>query len=407
MKIFDQIETLITNLISKLIQTAAKIIQKINLPKLIQQLWIHKKRVAVVALVIYGAYYGYNFFFPKSQNQMPPTLVTTTQVEKKEIALILEATGNTVATNIVDIRPQITNVVAKIHVKDGQEVKAGDLLFTLDDRADKANVEKAKALADDALRQYKRAQELFEKKFFSQAALDTSFANMKSAQANARAAEVALSFNYLRAPISGKAGVVNVFPGSLVQASNAVSSNSTATSTVTNGSMVTITQLDPINIQFTIPEKDLPLLLQNANDKDALNVSVDVAGAKEPVTGKVFVIDNQVDPSIGAVRVKAQISNKDRLMIPGQFVRLRLNAKNIKEALVVPTQAVVNTINGNFLYVINEKNTVSLTPIQVVYQYQNQTVLTGVDAGTKIVVEGKQNLRPNSAIIENKQTEKK
>ena len=152
MKIFDQIETLITNLISKLIQTAAKIIQKINLPKLIQQLWIHKKRVAVVALVIYGAYYGYNFFFPKSQNQMPPTLVTTTQVEKKEIALILEATGNTVATNIVDIRPQITNVVAKIHVKDGQEVKAGDLLFTLDDRADKANVEKAKALADDGIK---------------------------------------------------------------------------------------------------------------------------------------------------------------------------------------------------------------------------------------------------------------
>ena len=407
MKLFDQIESFITRIISQLFQTVIGLIKKVNLPKILSLLWHHKKRVALLLVIIYAANYAYRYFFPGNQNALPPIVVSTTLVEKKEMPLILEATGNTVAVNIVDIRPQITNVVAKIHIKDGQEVKAGDSLFTLDDRADKANFEKAKALADDATRQYKRAQELFEKKFFSQAALDTSLANMKSAQASAKAAEVALSFNYLRSPIAGRVGVINVYPGTLVQASNIVSSTSTATATVTTGAMVTVTQLDPINIQFTIPEKDLPILLQNKGDDNALTVAVDVAGSDKPVTGKVFVIDNQVDTSIGAVRLKAQIANKDRLMIPGQFVRLRLTAKNIKDALVVPTQAVVNSINGNFVYTVKENNTVDLVPVKVIYQYQGQSVIAGVEDKTKIVVEGKQNLRPGNPIIESKPAEKK
>ena len=157
----------------------------------------------------------------------------------------------------------------------------------------------------------------------------------------------------------------------------------------------------------SIPEKDLPILLQNSGDDNALTVAVDVNGSDKPVTGKVFVIDNQVDTSIGAVRIKAQISNKERLMIPGQFVRLRLTAKNIKDALVVPTQAVVNSINGNFVYTVKDNNTVDLVPVKVIYQYQGQSVIAGVEDKTKIVVEGKQNLRPGNPIIESKPAEKK
>ena len=203
MKLFDQIETFITRIISQLFQTVISLIKKANLSKLASLVWQHKKRIALLLVIIYAANYAYKYFFPGNQNALPPIVVSTTLVEKKEMPLILEATGNTVAANIVDIRPQITNVVAKIHIKDGQDVKAGDALFTLDDRADKANFEKAKALADDATRQYKRAQELFEKKFFSQAALDTSLANMKSAQASAKAAgdEEAMFYDadYIRA----------------------------------------------------------------------------------------------------------------------------------------------------------------------------------------------------------------
>jgi RND family efflux transporter MFP subunit len=291
-------------------------------------------------------------------------------------------------------------VVSKIHIKEGQAVKAGDLLFTLDNRASRANYEKAKALGDDATRQYKRSLELIEKKFISQAAADSSKANMESAVANAKVAEVAMSFDHIRAPIAGRAGVINVFPGSLVQAGTNISTTSNATSTTTTGAMVTITQLDPINVQFTIPEKEIPLILSGRETGEELTVSVDVNGSEKPVEGSVYVIDNQVDPAIGAVRVKAQLSNKNGAMIQGQFVRIKLKAKTLKDSLVVPTQAVVTNTKGDHLYVVEKENKVTLKPIKVIYQYQGQTVVTGVNAGDKIVVEGKQNLRPNGVIRE-------
>lgn len=403
------IEKMKTKLMTWLCQLAKRmiaLIKKIDLAKTYAFCMKHKKRIILALVVLYGLNYAYNYFFPDTGKKAPPQLVTTTLVEKKDIPVILEATGNIVAKNIVDIRPQTTNVVSKIHIKEGQTVKAGDLLFTLDDRASKANFDKAKALADDAARQYKRSLELIERKFISQAAADTSKANMDSAKANARAAEVALSFDHIRSPINGRAGVINVFVGSLVQAGTNVSTTSSATSTTTTGAMVTITQLDPINVQFTVSEKEIPLILGQRTEGDELTVSVEVNGADKPVEGKVYVVDNQVDPAIGAVRVKAELNNKEGFMIPGQFVRIKLKAKTLKDALVIPTHAVVTNPKGDFLYVVDASNKVALKPIKVVYQYQGQSAVTGVNADDKIVVEGKQNLRPNGQIRETKSAEK-
>ena len=400
MKFIDQLKQKTLQLGCKVFTQALQLIKKINLKKIVSWLLSHKKQVVIVIALIYGANYAYNYFFPEASKKMPPQVVTTKLVEKKSIPIIIEATGNIVAANIVDIRPQTTNLVSKIHIKEGQEVKAGDLLFTLDDRADKANLDKARALADDAVRQYKRASELLEKKFLSQAAVDTSLANMKSAEASAKAAEVALSFDHIRSPIRGRAGVINVFPGSLVQAGTNVATSTSATATTTTGAMVTITQLDPINVQFTVSEKEIPLLLGERDANDQLTVSVDVTGSKTPIEGKVYVVDNQVDPAIGAVRVKAQLENKQSLMIPGQFVRIRLKAKTLQDALVVPTQAIVTNTKGDHLYVVEKENKVSLKPVKVIYQYQGETAITGIDETAKIVVEGKQNLRPNSSIKE-------
>lgn len=382
------------------------LLKKVDLIKTYQYCMLHKKKIIAGLVVLYGLNYAFNYFFPDTGKKSPPQLVTTALVEKKDVPVILEATGNIIAKNIVDIRPQTTNVVSKIHIKEGQAVKAGDLLFTLDDRASKANYDKAKALADDAARQYKRSLELIERKFISQAAADTSKANMESAKANARAAEVALSFDHIRSPINGRAGVINVFVGSLVQAGTNISTTSSATSTTTTGAMVTITQLDPINVQFTISEKEIPLILGKREEGDDLTVSVEVNGTDKPVEGKVYVVDNQVDPAIGAVRVKAELNNKDGLMIPGQFVRIKLKAKMMKDALIIPTHAVVTNPKGDFLYVVDKDNKVALKPIKVVYQYQGQSAVTGVNAEDKIVVEGKQNLRPNGQIRENKSAEK-
>lgn len=362
-----------------------------------------KWRIFLVLIVLYAANKTYDYFFSATNKTGGPITITSVVVQKKDVPLIIEATGTIVSANIVDIRPMVTNTVAKIEVKDGQEVKAGDLLFTLDDRNDKANFEKLKALADDAQKQYLRAKELVSKNFISKAGLETTLANAKSAQAAARAAEVQLSFDYIRSPIDGRAGIVNVFPGSLVQASNVVSTATSSTATSSVGAMVTITQLNPINVQFVIPEKDIPVMLENQADGDAMTVKVNVGeSGKKTYEGKVIVIDNQVDPSIAAVRVKAQIPNEDKTLLPGQFARVSLIANTLKDALAIPSQAIVINPRGKLVYVVDKDDKVASKPVKVVYEYQGTSVVSGIESGDRIVVEGKQNLRPGSKVREAK-----
>ncbi len=362
-----------------------------------------KYRILMVLIVLYAASKAYDYFFPAADKAGGPITVTTVVVEKKDVPLIIEATGTMVSNSIVDIRPMITNTVVKIHVKDGQEVKAGDLLFSLDDRNDKANYEKLKALADDAQSQYNRAKELVAKNFISKAGLETSAANAKSAMAAARAAETQLSFDSIRSPIDGRAGIVNVFPGSLVQASNVVTTATSSTATSSVGAMVTITQLNPINVQFVIPEKDIPIVLENQLDGEPLKVKVTVGDASKKVyEGKVLVVDNQVDPSIAAVRVKAQIPNDSMTLLPGQFARVSLVASDLKDVISVPSQAVVINPRGKFVFTVDKDGKASMMPIKVVYEYQGSSVITGIEAGDKVVVEGKQNLRPGGKTREAK-----
>ena len=365
-----------------------------------------KWRLLILLIVIYAGSKTYDYFFPPAEKAGGATTVSTIVVEKKDIPLIIEATGTIVSNAIVDIRPMVTNTVAKIHVKDGQEVKAGDLLFTLDNRNDTANYERLKALAEDAQKQYLRAQELVTKNFISRAGLETSLANAKSAQAAARSAEVQLSYDSIRSPINGRAGIVNVFPGSLVQASNVVTTATSSTATSSVGSMVTITQLNPINVQFVVPEKDIPILLENQLDGEPLTVKVTVGDSgKKTYEGKVLVIDNQVDPSIAAVRVKAQIPNDSMTILPGQFARVSLVANTLKDALSVPSQAIVMNPRGRIVYTVDKDGKAVLKPVKVVYEYQGTSVITGIESGDKVIVEGKQNLRPGGKVREAKQAD--
>lgn len=329
----------------------------------------------------------------------PVQTVTTTKVEKRDFPLIVETTGTTVAANIVDIRPQVTNTVQKIHIQEGQMVHAGDLLFTLDDRADRANLAKAQATLDDAKRQYARAQDLLRQKFVSQASVDTALTAMESAQASVKSAEVTLSYDTMRSPITGRAGIINVFPGALVQPGNTISTTTSATATTAIGAMVTITQLDPISVQFTVPEAVLSTLF--AAQKTGVAPSVKLTTADGKVRqGKVYVVDNQVDPAIGAVRVKATVRNGDHSMIPGQFVQVVVSVGKIKDALVVPSQAVIASARGSQVFVVDDQNAVTLTPVKVVHDGQGWTVVSGVKAGDRVVVEGKQNLRTGGKIKE-------
>jgi len=362
-----------------------------------------KWRILLVLIILYAGSKTYDYFFPAGKKAGGPQVITSVIVEKKDVPLIIEATGTTVSNSIVDIRPMVTNTVAKIHIKDGQEVKEGELLFTLDDRNDKANYERLKALADDAQKQYLRAKELVEKNFISKAGLETSFANAKSAASAARSAEVQLSFDSIRSPINGRAGIINVFPGSLVQASNIVSTATSSTATSSVGSMVTITQLNPMNVQFVIPEKDIPIILENKRGDAPLTVKVTIGNTgKNTYEGQVLVIDNQVDPLIAAVRVKAQIPNDKLEILPGQFARVSLNANTLKDVIAVPTEAVVIGPNGRLVYVVDKDDKVAAKPVKVTYEYLGTSVITGINSGDRIVVEGKQNLRNGSKVREAK-----
>jgi len=378
-------------------------IQSIDLTNIKSFVIKHKWRILIILVLIYAGIKAYDHFFPPEVKRGGVQTVTTMVLEKKDVPLVIESTGTIAAANIVDIRPMITNTVKEIHIKEGQDVKKGQLLFTLDDRNDRANYDKSKALADDAQRQLQRAKELVAKNFISKAGLDTAEANAKSAMATARAAEVQLSFDSIRSPIDGRSGIINVFPGSLVQASNVVVSSTTSTATSTTGAMVTITQIDPINVQFIVAENNIPLLMQN--DIANLKVSVTVGNNLTQISeGKVIVVDNQVDPAIGAVRVKAQIPNQKRTLLPGQFARIKLEANTLKDAIVIPSQAVVINPRGRFVYIVGQDDKVSLRPIKVTYEYQGNAAITGVEVGERIVLEGKQNLRPGVKIREAKVT---
>jgi RND family efflux transporter MFP subunit len=362
---------------------------------------VTKKRWIGVVLVLAIAGGAAKYFWPaaNTETKSPVQTVTTSVVELRDFPVILEATGSTVATNIVDIRPQVTNVVTKVHIKEGQKVNAGDLLISLDDRADRANYEKAQASADDAQRQLARAEELLRQQFVAQGAVDTARANAQAAQAAARAAFALLSYDNIRSPITGRAGIINVFPGALVQPGNTVSTSTTATATNTQGAMVTITQLDPINVQFTVPESALPALFAAQQAGQTPTITFQMGDGKKR-EGKVFVIDNQVDQAIGAVKVKAVVDNADHTLIPGQFVRLQVKAGNFKNVLVVPSQAVVTNARGDQVFVVDAENTVAMKPVKVQTQSQGFAVISGINAGDKVVVEGKQNLRPNTKVKE-------
>ena len=387
-----------------LLSTIAKLLSKIDFANIWAFAIRRKWWILALVLILFAANKAYDRFYPPTSKKGGPQTVSSVIVERKDVPFVIEATGTIVAASIVDVRPQITSIVKKVNITEGQIVKKGDLLFTLDDRTDKANFDRAQALANDAQRQLARAKELVAKNFISKAGLDTAEANATSTLAAARAAEVQLSYNYLRSPIDGRAGIINVFPGSLVQASNLVVSSTSSTATSTSGAMVTITQLDPINVQFTIPERDIPLLLKSRKDDAPLPVSVSIGNMQATqYPGLVYVIDNQVDPVLGAVRLKARLENKNGVLIPGQFARIKLEASTLNDVMLIPSQAVVINPNGRFVYLVEKDNDqVAMKPVKVLYEYQGNAAIEGIDAGSRVVVEGKQNLRPGSKVREAK-----
>ena len=328
--------------------------------------------------------------------QQGPTTVAITAAKRQDVPVVLQANGTVTPISTVDLHPQITSTIARVHIKEGQFVKAGELMFTLDDRSARANVDKAQAqvvrdqaaLADTE-RQYKRAQELFAQKFVAQSAVDTLKSQVDAARAllnadhaAARSSSVDASYNSIRAPMAGRVGAINVFPGSLVQVAT---------------SLTTITQLDPITVAFTLPESALSTLLQAQRDGSVV-VKASTGDAAQEVSGALSFIDNTVDPVAGVIRVKAQFGNKDTRLWPGQYVSARLVAQVLKDALVIPQNAIISNTRGTFVYTVDEEQKAKVVNIKRLYAFGDSAAVSGLNGSEKIIVDGKQNLRPGGKV---------
>jgi RND family efflux transporter MFP subunit len=362
----------------------------------------------LLGLCLIVALLGGAFWFYQSQHKpdvaaaAPSFAVQSVLAQRQDVPVSLEANGTVTPVNTVDVRAQTSSTIRQVLIKEGQFVKVGQVMFTLDERTDLANLQKAQAqLARDQAtqadleRQLKRSQELVAKNFLSQSAVDTvqsqfdaQRAALQSDVAAIAAAQAALSYNQIRAPFAGRAGAINVYPGSLV--------------TPAGNPLVTITQLNPITVAFNVPEANLQALLA-ASKAGEVKVTVVPANGAAPLNGQLNFIDNAVDSTQGTVRAKAVFDNAAQQLWPGQYVTLRVTVDTLKDAVVVPQAAVITNANGRLIYVVESKDgkdVAAIRPVKVLYSYGNSAAVSGLNGGEKVVVDGKQNLRPGVQVRE-------
>lgn len=327
-----------------------------------------------------------------------PVAVTTAAARQRDLDVSLEAIGTVTPLSSVEVKPQISSVVTRVHIQEGQFVKAGDLLFTLDPRPDQANVAKVRAqmakdeaVLADAQRQLARSRDLMSKNFVSQGALDSSqaqvdaqLANLVADRAALDAAQLALSYNSVRASSSGRLGAVNVYPGTAVQANQTT--------------LVTITQLDPINISFSLPQRNLDAVLEGLK-AGGIAVTAKLPESGNVVRGRLQFVDNTVDAATGTIKVKARFDNRESKLWPGAFVKATLVTQTLKNAVVIPTTSIIQSTRGSIVYVADKGKAV-LRPVKVLAVQGEDSAVTGIAAGDKVVLEGRQNLRPDSPLAE-------
>jgi RND family efflux transporter MFP subunit len=341
--------------------------------------WIAAMAIVGVALAVWWYFGSTRNLEAKGASRASTTLVVTTRSESRDVPV---------------------RTVTKVHIREGQNVGAGELLFSLDARDADANVKKAAAQVEkdkadlaNARRNHERNTELFQQKFISQSALDTSQNQVDSLNgqlavdsAAAESARIGRAYTEIRSTFAGRAGAISVREGSLVQPGS--------------NSLVTITQIDPIAVAFTIPEKELPAL-QSALAAGKVPVSASVKdGPPAAFKGAVTFVDNSVDSTSGTIKVKAEFANTQAQLWPGMYVNVEVSPRMLRNVTVVPAQAVQTGPDSRFVYVVGNDNKVAQRTVALVYVDSGQAVVDGLDAGARIVVEGAQNLRPGSAVQE-------
>ncbi len=326
----------------------------------------------------------------------PPAVVNVVAPRREDVPVLQQANGTVTPIRTVDLHPQTTATIREVHIKEGQFVQAGQLMFSLDDRADRANLDKAQAQVArdraqlaDLERQYQRSQDLFAQKYIAQSAVDTLRAQVDQAKATlqsdiaaARASSVATSYTAIRAPMAGRVGGIAVYPGSLVQPAT---------------SLTSVTQLDPITVAFTLPESSLPALLA-AGKRGKVEVQALPGAGMAPVKGVLSFVDNTVDPTSGTIKVKAEFDNREITLWPGQYVSTRVTVQTIKDAVVVPQNAIITNAQGTFVYVLDQDHAARQVAVQRLHGFGLDAAVSGLAGTERVITDGKQNVRPGAKV---------
>src|SRR5881296_4303307 len=318
--------------------------------------------------------------------QPPARPASVVRVITRDVPLYLDEIGTCAAYETVQVQAQVNGVIMARHFQDGSDVKKGDPLFTIDPRPYQAALDQAKAQAALDQTTLKRQEDLRARKVISQQDYDTAVANARKSQAAAEAAQVNLDYCYIKSPINGRVGLRNVDVGNLVGPSSP--------------SLVIIQGLDPIYTDFTVAENDLPLVRKYLGGP---NVKVETYlpdGSITPRTGDLYFIDNAVQPGAGTVKARAVTPNPDRALWPSEFVRVRFILDTIKDATLVPSQAVQISQSGPFVFVVKPDSTVDLRQVKPGKRQDGDlTVIeTGVKPDETVVVTGQLALGPGTKV---------
>lgn len=352
----------------------------------------------VVVCLLGAAAFG-SISFAQQPGAMPPPAVVVEKVEVKQVSDPARFTARVEAIEAVDIRARVTGFLQSQAFKDGQSVKAGDMLFEIEPNeleataaSARAQVARAEATRRSAERSLARNRDLFARKTVSQAVLDeaqaafdVAAADVQVAEATLNTAQLNLSYAHITAPISGSIGRATFTAGNLVG--------------LDSGSLARIVSLDPIRVAFAISEGLLVTARQeeaggNTVDQTALKLSLRLAnGTDYEEPGRIEFVDDEVDPQTGTVTVRAIFPNPQNILIPGQFVTLSIQPKETPSMPVVPQAAVLQDGEGRFVYLLGNNNTVSRRRIDTGARVGNGWAVTaGLSGGEQVVVQGIQRL---------------
>ena len=344
----------------------------------------------------------------KSEGATVPVVVA--QAEAADVPVELSNIGNVEAYSTVVIRSQITGQITKVHFREGDDVKKGDMLFTIDPRPSEgalrqaqADLKRDQAQLVSARLEFERTKKLLESSIASRDDYDKAEAGFNALEATVMADEAAVSrarlqveFTSIGSPIDGRTGNLMVKEGNIVKAPD--------------DTMVTINQVHPIYVTFSVPEQDLPAIRRRMKEAPLMvdvRPSGDISGADggsadPPPHGELSFIDNSVDTTTGRIKLKATFANTNNSLWPGQFVQTTLTLSKLTNATVVPSQAVQSSQNGDFVFVVKD-SAVQKRPVVVGLRRGSQLVIeNGVQSGETVVVDGQLRLKEGSRVVAQK-----